>query len=52
MIQITLEDDQVRVREVEEKVRRLLVKVPECISRAPEGMLFVYPFSLFLVILQ
>lgn len=41
MVEVSLEDDQVGYREVEEEVGSLGVEVPVGESRAPEGVLFV-----------
>ena len=52
MVKITLEDDEVGFREVEEKIRGFVDHVPESVSRAPERMLLVFPLALLLVLLK
>lgn len=51
VVQITLEDDEVRAREVEEQIRSFVVQLPEREAGAPERMLFVDPLALLLVLL-
>lgn len=52
VVQVALENDEVRAREVQEEVGRLRMQLPECIARAPEGVLFVHPFTFRFVLLQ
>ncbi len=51
MIQITLEDDQITVVKVEEYIRSFRGQVIECIPRAPEGVLSVFPLAVLFVLL-
>lgn len=51
VVQVSLEDDQVRGGEFEEKIRRLSGETPEGESGAPEGMALVLEFALLLVLL-
>ena len=51
VVQISLEDDEVRFVEVEEHVRSLRVQIPEGVTGAPEGMLLVPPLALLLILL-
>lgn len=52
MVKIALEDNQIRTGEVEEEIRGLGVEIPESVSSAPERVLLVNPFALFLVLLR
>lgn len=46
VVQITLEEHEVRAREVEEQIRGLLGQAEEGVARAPEGVLLVDPLAL------
>jgi hypothetical protein len=52
MIQVTFENDQIGLREMEEQIRSFVVKIPERISRAPERVLLIDPFPFLLVLLN
>ena len=51
MVQITLENDKVGAREVEEQIGGFVVKLPVGEPSAPEWVLFVDPFALLFVLL-
>jgi hypothetical protein len=51
VVEISLEDDQVGLGQVLEKIGSLRVQVPEGVSGAPEGVGFVSPLALLLVLL-
>ena len=52
MVQVTLEDDEVRAREVEEQIRSFIEELPVGEASAPEGVLLVYPLALLFVLLH
>jgi hypothetical protein len=52
MIQVAFEDHQIRTRQVQEEVGSLRVKVPERMTRAPKGVLFIEPFTFAFVLLD
>ena len=52
MVQVALEDDEVRAREVEEQIGRFIVELPEREAGAPERMLLVHPLARLLVLLE
>lgn len=52
MIQVALEDNKVRPREVQEEVGGFIVQIPVGIARAPKGVLLIYPLALPLVLLS
>jgi len=52
MVEISFENDEVRARKMEEKVRCFCVQLPEGVTGTPEGVLFVHPFSFLFVLLQ
>ena len=52
MVQIALENNEVRLAEVEEQIWGLGLEVPEGIPGAPEGMLLISPDTLPLVLLH
>lgn len=51
VVQISLEDDEVGFVKVEEHIRGLRMQVPEGVTCAPEGVLFVSPLALLLILL-
>lgn len=51
VVEITLEDDEVRLGQVLEQIGSLRVQVPEGVSGAPEGVGLVLPLALLLVLL-
>lgn len=51
VVKITLENDQVGTREMQEEIGSFAVQVPEGISCAPERVLLVDPLSLAFVLL-
>jgi hypothetical protein len=51
VIKISLENNQIRTREVKEQIGSLGVEIPEGVTSAPERMLLIDPFAFFLVLL-
>ena len=51
MVQITLEEHEVRLAEMQEQIWRLRVEVPEGVPSAPEGVLLVDPSTIPFVFL-
>jgi len=51
VVEISLEDDQVGLGQMLEKIGCFRVQVPEGVSSAPEGVGLVPPFALLLVLL-
>ena len=52
MVQVALEDDEVRAREVEEQIGRFVVELPEGEARAPERVLLIHPLARLFVLLE
>ena len=51
MVQIALEEHEIRARKVQEQIWCLAMQIPIGVSSAPERMLLVHPFPFFLVLL-
>lgn len=52
MVQITFENDQLRLGQMQEQVGSFSVHFPERVTGTPERMLFINPFTLPLVLLS
>ena len=52
MVEVTLEDDKVGTRKVEEEIGSFIVELPEREASAPEGVLLIHPLLLLLVLLN
>ena len=52
VVEVTLENDKVGTRKVEEKIGSLIVELPEREASAPEGVLLIHPLLLLLVLLN
>jgi hypothetical protein len=48
---VPFENDKIRLSEMKEKIRRLVLQLPECIPTNPERVLFVHPLLLLDVLL-
>lgn len=52
VVQVTLEEDEIRSRQMKEQIGGLRVKIPEGVPCAPERVLLVHPFAFLFVLLK
>ena len=52
MVEITLEEYEIRAGQVQEQIWRLIGQIPEGVAGAPEWVLLVHPLAFTLIRLQ